>query len=762
MARLEPPAKNEVSTPNLRARRTILAAGAVVYGVFMFAVAYLVRRLGLPDQTLVLFLLPPLIAGYFYGRLAYLPNVLMVFVVGMWLTENFNWERNDSKLTIVTVAASMLLLGEGLSRIGRYQRRTQHRLRESEQALRSVLEQAGDAIFVLTDDGAITRSNPAATRILGYTQRELETMAVPDIDLDWDSGQPLDMNEVRKVLPVTLERKYRHKDGRIVYGEARISEYVMRRKSYLLAIVRDITQRIESEAKLREAEAIHASIMESVPDYFMMLDPDYTIKYINRTVPGLTVEGVVNTSIFDYIEAKFHPEMRACFDQVRETHEMGTYNVVYAGPGDENTYFECRVAPVVDDGEITALIINAIDVTSRHNAEADRAALEEKMRQAQKLESLGVLAGGIAHDFNNLLQGVLGNADLILMELDEDARIRRNMNDIVAGAQRAADLCSQLLAYSGRGKFVIERVDLGDIVEDITHLLELTISKKADLRIHRDETLPLVEADTTQLRQIVMNLITNASDALQDRPGTITVRTTVQHCDGRYLQRITGSGELAEGDYVCLEVADTGCGMDADTLAKIFDPFFSTKTTGRGLGLAAVMGIVRGHDGAIEVKSEPGEGTVFKVHLPVAASVYRPVAARTEELRPAEIAGTILVVDDEKMIRDLVQHALEKAGLEVITAEDGQDAVERFIEHKDCISCVLLDMAMPRLSGAEAFREMRRIDPAVPVVLTSGYDEEEAAKHLTGDGLAGFIQKPYRVSDLIAMLERALARNVAL
>jgi len=412
--------------------------------------------------------------------------------------------------------------------------------------------------------------------------------------------------------------------------------------------------------------------------------------------------------------------------------------------------------------EGTRLLLQSIaaeagGAVARIRFEEERLALESRIQQAQKLESLGVLAGGIAHDFNNLLVGILGNADLALMDLPPESPARQYIQDVEVASRRAAELVRQMLAYSGKGRFVVERLDLGVVVEEMVHLLEASITKKALLRFDLPKQLPAVEADATQLRQVVMNLITNASDAIGERSGVISVRTGVMDCDASYLEGSRVAGECVEGSYVYVEVSDTGVGMDDATLAKIFDPFFTTKFTGRGLGLAAVLGIVRSHDGAIKVYSERGKGASFKVLLP-ALELDEKFASSTSTSPgpPPQEGGTVLLVDDEETVRVVGRSMLERLGFEVVTAEDGRRALEIFGEEPGRFACVLLDLTMPHVDGEECFRELRRMDPDIAVILSSGYTEQELIARFAGKGLAGFVQKPYRLRDLAEALGAAL------
>ena len=393
------------------------------------------------------------------------------------------------------------------------------------------------------------------------------------------------------------------------------------------------------------------------------------------------------------------------------------------------------------------LLVIGQDISEEKRLAEENRHIEEQMLHVQKLESLGILAGGIAHDFNNILMTVIGNADLALMRLPAESPAVNNLKQIGEAAGKAADLAGQMLAYSGRGKFVIEPLDLNRLIESMMHMLEVSITKKAVLRFDFSQQLPAVEGDATQLRQVIMNLVINASEAIGDRSGVIAISTGAMDCDSSYLHDTWLDEGLAPGFYVYFEISDTGCGMDQETVQRIFDPFFSTKFTGRGLGMAAVLGIVRGHKGAIKVYSEPGQGTTFKVLLPGCAL---PPETEQENVPAAEWQGTghVLLVDDEETVRAVGKVMLQELGFAVITAADGREALELFKAHREEIVLVLMDLTMPHLGGEDAFRELRRLDPQVKVIITSGYNEQEVALRFVGKGLTGFLQKPFRLSVL--------------
>ena len=399
------------------------------------------------------------------------------------------------------------------------------------------------------------------------------------------------------------------------------------------------------------------------------------------------------------------------------------------------------------------------DITQRKHGEEERRRLEAQVHHSERLDSLGVLAGGIAHDFNNLLVAILGNASLIGQQRDLPPAVRESSRQIETASQRAAELTNQMLAYSGKGQFVVEPVNVSELTGEMASLLETVISKKVTLDSELLSELPLVQADPSQLRQVVMNLVTNASDAIGGRPGRIHVRTglVTKEDDERWHDYLPE--EPPPGDYVLVEVADNGCGMDEATRLRIFDPFFTTKFTGRGLGLAATLGIVRGHHGAVQVDSAAGRGTTFRVVLPSLGVVEMPARAPEPELNMLEswrTDRTVLIVDDEETVRVVAAQVLEYCGFHVLTAIDGTDGVDMFREHAPEIDVVLLDMTMPGMNGDEVFEILQRVRPEVPVVLSSGYSEKHATRSFSGNGLAGFIQKPYQAPQLVAKLREVL------
>ncbi len=394
----------------------------------------------------------------------------------------------------------------------------------------------------------------------------------------------------------------------------------------------------------------------------------------------------------------------------------------------------------------------ASSATLQKALDAERSRRLSELRETQKNESLGVLAGGIAHDFNNLLVAILGNASIALADLETTHPSRTAIEDVEKAAHRAADLTRQLLAYAGRGHFVVEKLDLSGQVQEMTNTLRSALSPKATLRLEFGRDLPAIEGDAVQVRQVVMNLLTNASDALGDGEGTITVKMDARSIAGG----LSHAPALTDGMYVCLEVSDTGHGMDAATRARIFEPFFTTKFTGRGLGLAAAKGIIEGHGGTVTVRSEPNEGATFTVYFPALAE-RAPAPPTPLVMRKTPPGTCVLVVDDEPLVRRAARTMLERQGVEVLEASDGEQALQVYSENRDRVRAVLLDLAMPRMDGQETLRRLRASPSSVPVLLMSGYDEDNVTGSELGRGAAGFLQKPFRAADLAKGLEQVLA-----
>jgi signal transduction histidine kinase len=444
--------------------------------------------------------------------------------------------------------------------------------------------------------------------------------------------------------------------------------------------------------------------------------------------------------------------LRACWSQpiLDGNRVLGTFAMYYAQPriptGDELL--------VIDAAAHLARL--AIERQQSRVMAAEQRKLDDRLARGQKMESMAVLAGGVAHDFNNLLVGILGSADLAEQKIPSDSSVLTDLQRIQSAALGCSELCKQLLAYAGKGKLVVRAFNLPSLIQDMGRLLEVSLPKSITLVYQIAPDLPAIEGDPSQIQQVVMNLLTNAAEAIENENGVITVDVELKTINASDIQQTSDGSNIPPGAYVTLKVSDTGCGMNTDTTRRIFDPFYTTKLPGRGLGLAAVLGIVRSHEGFLRVHSELGKGSTFELSIP--ASAHQPGSLTEPSLSNREFVGhgTVLVVDDDDGVRTVARNMLELSGFAVLTANDGQEAVTTYRLHQHEIRAVLLDMMMPHLDGEGTLLELRRINPDVKVVLSSGYSERQITNQYTDIEPKQFVKKPYRYVDLISAFRHLL------
>ncbi|MGD2111509.1 MAG: PAS domain S-box protein [Phycisphaerae bacterium] len=646
----------------------------------------------------------------------------------------------------------------GVARDITERKRSEAALSASEARYRTLFEAASDAIIMARREGAevvFTDCNLRAPAMFGCSREELIGKSPcdfsPPIQPDGRCSKESAAEKIEGAVVGErrlFEWRHRRADGTLFDTEVTLTHIDLPDGPYVFAIVREITERKKAEEELRLAQfSVEHSAVGT-----LWVGPDARVLRVNEAFCrslGYSRDELLQMSISDF-DLDYPAETWP--DRWARLKRAGSLTVESRHRRKNGEVFPVEIAAnylEFQGQEYNVAFI--LDITERKRAEQERRNLEAQIQHTQKLESLGVLAGGIAHDFNNLLMGVLGNAHLAREMLPAESPLFEFLEEIETAANRAADLTRQMLAYSGRGKFVVERVDLAEVVEELTDLLEVSISKKVELRYRFAPGVPAVEADVTQLRQVVMNLVINAAEAIGNNRGTITVSTGIVDMD----EAGAASGSPA-GQYAYLSVADDGCGMDGETEAKLFEPFFTTKFTGRGLGLAAVQGIVRGHRGGIHVDSDLGTGTTFRVSLPACAGERATPTTERGAAPPPRGTGTVLVVDDEVLALSVAQKGLESCGYTVLRARDGREALDVFRAKHDAIDLVLLDLTMPHLSGAEVFEEMRRMTDDLRVIVTSGYDEQDATSRISGQGYVGFIQKPYPPRKLVELVASIL------
>ena len=642
---------------------------------------------------------------------------------------------------------------------------------ESLQLARQSLDQVPDAIMWTDLDGRIVDCNAGACQCLGYRQQELLGSSIFSIDTianpeNW-SAHFAEMQELRVMR---FESTYRTREGTLIPMDLQLTHISFGDKEYICGVARDITARKAMEDKLRRSEAglrrtqsmakLGSWEWDPATDQLACSDEFFTILGIDREQGGgdwaSMVEKAVHPADRELILVSGARARRTGVGQPVE------YRTVHP---DGSLHWIRAIGELVQEpGQPVKFIGTSQDITEHKLMEKERLTLERQMLHLQKLESLGVLSGGIAHDFNNLLQVVLGNLDLSLMMLPGEATVRKNLEQAVIATVRASELSGMMLAYSGKGVLAIKELNLSDLVRENAPILAAVISGSVCFISNLTRPLPPVQADATQLLQVVMNLVKNASEAIGDGSGSITLTTGVQEFDQASLHASRLEEKLAPGRYVWVEVDDTGCGMDETTQYKVFDPFFTTKFTGRGLGMSAVLGIMRAHKGGILLESSPGAGTRIRLLFPIppdSSLTPQPLPSAAADVgdTDSELPNTVLIVDDEEMIRTLSAAMLEAFGFDTLLATDGEMALEIFAGEANRISLVLLDQSMPIMDGLTVFKEMRRIRPDIKVLLASGYSKQEVSARFKGLDLDGFIQKPFVVKQLMDEVQRVLKKS---
>jgi len=658
------------------------------------------------------------------------------------------------------------------SRVAELTTATQHNqeaLRQSEQMLKAVVEQSTIAILRCGLDGRILDSNPAARTLLDRSADTLKQLALRDLmsPHEWESeSETIRTLLDRRVAGSRFQKRLLRADGSFIEADIVLSAIrdAGGNPVFVTVAIADITEQVEAQRALHESETefrqLFTQMLSGCAEHEIIVDADgkpvnYRFLKVNPAFERLTgwkADDVVGKTILE-VEPDIEPVWIERYGHVALTGEPITFDQVSEALG---KHF--AVSAYSPRKGRFAVIFR--DVTAERCAAEQQRMADLQLQQAQKLESLGVLAGGIAHDFNNLLMAILGNADLALTEIPAGHPGHRELEEIESASRRASELCRQMLAYAGKGRLKPEPLNICDLIRDMAGMLQVSVSKTVILHDELDPATPPIKADATQLRQVVLNLVTNASEAIGSRSGMIRIRTGAQACTAEDLEQAVATETIPlPGLYSYVEVRDTGEGMDAETCRRVCEPFFTTRFTGRGLGMSAVLGIVRSHNGALIIRSRPGHGTVVRALFPALAP--DAIAAGPGRMRPRQRPaqphkGLILLVDDDESIRAIGKRMLERNGFSVLLAHDGREAVERFTERQADIRCVVMDLTMPHMNGNEAMQAMRAIRKDVIVILSSGYNEEEFNAQYDGARPDEFIQKPYRAEQLLACIDAAL------
>lgn len=630
--------------------------------------------------------------------------------------------------------------------------------------VQTIIENIPQAVFWKNREGIFLGCNLQFAKDANCSSPE-EVIGKTDYDLPWTKEESDSFCEIDRRIMATGEPmlNFEEKHTR-ASGEERwlfVSKVPLRdREGNIIGVLGtygDITELKRAKDIIQKNEQLLNNIMQTAP-FGVVFAKNRIIEWCNDRVCqilGYTKEEIIGSSTkkFYETEEEFNRVGKKLYEGLAGNN-MNWVETKWKGKNGELIDIRINVAMRNPDNPDDGIVGGIIDIREQKKFEREREQIQEKIHQVQKIQSLETLAGGVAHDFNNLLMAMIGSAELALHELPEISIARDYLNDIIIAGKKGSELAQQLLSYAGRKKLLTNHVNINKMVDEITQIIKSSISKKVVLKLDLAEQIPLVEGDATQLSQVIMNLVINANEAIGEKSGLIIVRTSAVVCNSKYLETLFLPGELREGLYVVLEVVDTGCGMDEETQKHIFEPFYSTKFTGRGLGLTSVLGTVKSHHGGIKVYSEKGKGTAFKIFLPAIEWMEEKETVFTEEEKKCKYEGKLLLAEDEDTVRAITQRMLEYLGFEVLSAVDGREAVQRFNENKNEIRCVILDLTMPHLSGFEACQEIKKIKEKIPIILTSGYPQEQILTKINMDSFIGYIQKPYRFENLKEVIKK--------
>lgn len=512
----------------------------------------------------------------------------------------------------------------------------------------------------------------------------------------------------------------------------------------------------KSAIELKEATSFLTLVLEASSNAIVVTDPMGKVIMTNsgyEILTGCFQNEIVGNPILNHLNGDISSKLEAYYFNITANQSKERFETTLVSRDGTEQNILCVIEPIVKSGVLEHIVFSANDITERKQREEERLETERQFQQTQKLESLGVLAGGIAHDFNNLLMVIIGNCSLARMNPDQ---FETKMIEIEKASERAAALCRQMLEYAGQTQIAKSNVNLEKLVIDMVDMLSSTGHKNILIKPVISPNIPVVYGDASQIRQIVMNLIINATEAIGDAQGEIDVMLTKATIIGEQIEYDHLGRVIPAGEYVCLEVTDTGCGMDNETKRKIFEPFFTTKFTGRGLGLSATLGIISGHGGSLQLFSQPGKGSTFIVYLPAQTSDSNKEDEQHVASVPWQGSGTILLVEDDDQVRLIAKTILEKSGFTVIEAVNGKEALELFQQNTDKICLVITDIGMPIMDGYELFFELKKKNPELPIIISSGFGDTDITLRIPSEDMAGLISKPYNPTQLLELLKRVL------
>ncbi len=653
---------------------------------------------------------------------------------------------------------------------------TEEKLRMCEDKFHLITENMTDVIWQTTPELVITYVTSSVKKLLGYEPEEFVgghlcnflTPAAQELVRSRYSDIMTQLAEHKEFESEVYVAEQIRKDGTTVWTEV-VSNPTFNNAGQFTGfqgVTRDVSRRKEDEDALRASEEKYRNLVENICDVVFEIDARGEVTYISpvvRNVVGYEAEDLIGKPFLGFV----HPEdsnllMKRFSELAKGVEYPLEYRIV--GKSGEVRYVRTFTKPIIKNNIFVGARGTLIEITERKRLEAERSEMERTLLHAQKLESLSVMAGRISHDFNNQLAVVLGNLELALTDLSPDSVAKESIMNAIEAADRSVGLSLQMLIYSGSAFYLPQDIHVNELLNRTSDLLKSSVPKHVDLKLEIGDALPPIKGDADQIQRLVTNILDNALEAIGNKEGAVRLSTGVMDCDEAYLRHNRLEMRPEPGRFVFLEITDTGCGMDAETLFKLFDPFFTTKSNNRGLGMSEVMGIAKAHRGALFVVSQLGKGTTIQVLFPVSKESQASSLTDREsvETKSSALGGvpnrrkTILLVDDEEGVRDLTVQRLNVLGYDTITAADGTQGVRIFRERLNEIDLVILDFAMPRMDGLEAFEELIRIKPDVKVILCSGYTEDTVLRSFTGQHAAAVLYKPYKIEDLKGKLDRLL------